>query len=274
MLNFVHIGIGQCGNRFAEQFGGRNRTAIAINTARVDMSGLDNKSISPKNQLHIALDGLKDGAGRDPEIGRRSMEANLDMICEAVIRATRDKPADRIVLWAGLGGGTGTGGVLPLMKRLTDDGYNFLHALPYADGFILYLMTGKMPLIRLAPGLNVLFESIRSEADIYPFACHECRQLLLAGVLLFAQFFGFQDFLILRQPALIFSIMFEPVQQVHGMADYNVVTFVHQGKTLRKEFVSLLSPDYGYCDCIHVMHLSSYYHTRKTALFPKNREQC
>ena len=66
MLNFVHIGIGQCGNRFAEQFGRRGRTALAINTARVDTSILNSKSISPKNQLHIALDGLKDGAGRNP----------------------------------------------------------------------------------------------------------------------------------------------------------------------------------------------------------------
>ena len=129
MLNFVHIGIGQCGNRFAEQFGSRNRTALAINTARVDMSSLDSKAISPKNQLHIALDGLKDGAGRDPEIGCKSMEANLDMICEAVRRATREKPADRIVLWAGLGGGTGTGGVLPLMKRLADEGYKVVLGL-------------------------------------------------------------------------------------------------------------------------------------------------
>ena len=157
MLNFVHIGIGQCGNRFAEQFGGRNRTAIAINTARVDMSGLDNKSISPKNQLHIALDGLKDGAGRDPEIGRRSMEANLDMICEAVIRATRDKPADRIVLWAGLGGGTGTGGVLPLMKRLTDDGYKVMLGLTLPkkkEGWVV-----RMNAIKSLTNLIAEFES-------------------------------------------------------------------------------------------------------------------
>ena len=157
MLNFVHIGIGQCGNRFAEQFGGRNRTAIAINTARVDMSGLDNKSISPKNQLHIALDGLKDGAGRDPEIGRRSMEANLDMICEAVIRATRDKPADRIVLWAGLGGGTGTGGVLPLMKRLTDDGYKVVLGLTLPkkkEGWVV-----RMNAIKSLTNLIAEFES-------------------------------------------------------------------------------------------------------------------
>lgn len=126
MLNFVHIGIGQCGNRFAEQFGKHGRIAMAINTARIDMSNLDNKAISPRNQIHIALNGAKDGAGRDPEIGRVSMENNLDMVYDAIMKATSAKPADRFVLWAGLGGGTGTGGIVPLMNRLTAEGHKVM----------------------------------------------------------------------------------------------------------------------------------------------------
>ena len=63
--------------------------------------------------------------------GRKSMEVNLDMICEAVRRATRERPADRIVLWAGFGGGTGTGGVFPLMKKLTSEGYKVALGLAF-----------------------------------------------------------------------------------------------------------------------------------------------
>lgn len=129
MLNFVHIGIGQCGNRFAEQFGRNGKLALAINTARIDMSGLDNKAISPKNQIHIALQGNKDGAGRDPEIGRKSMEGNLESVYETIKKAVDNVPVDRFVLWVGLGGGTGTGGVLPLMKYLLDKGHKVMLGL-------------------------------------------------------------------------------------------------------------------------------------------------
>lgn len=129
MLSFVHIGIGQCGNRLAEQFGKNGRLALAINTARVDMSSIDNKAIAPKNQIHIALQGNKDGAGRNPEIGKESMEANLDKVYEAITKATKDMAVDRYVLWAGLGGGTGTGGVAPLMQHLISKGHKVMLGL-------------------------------------------------------------------------------------------------------------------------------------------------
>ena len=126
MLNFVHIGIGQCGNRLAEQFGKSGRLAFAINTARVDMLNLDSKAIALKNQIHIAIEGNKDGAGRNPLIGKESMEANLDKVYEAIARATKDMAVDRFVLWAGLGGGTGTGGIVPLMQHLVANGHKVM----------------------------------------------------------------------------------------------------------------------------------------------------
>lgn len=129
MLNFVHIGIGQCGNRLAEQFGKNGRIAIAVNTARVDMYSLDSKAISPKNQIHIALSGNTDGAGRNPEIGRESMEKNLDNVYAVIQQATKNVSVARFVLWAGLGGGTGTGGVLPLMNYLIAKGHKVMLGL-------------------------------------------------------------------------------------------------------------------------------------------------
>ena len=88
MLNTVYIGIGQCGNRFADCFGKcsteeqeNNKgtagiAAVAINTAAGYMSMLTN--IRNENKLKITLDGRPEGAGSNPKIGRESMEENLD----------------------------------------------------------------------------------------------------------------------------------------------------------------------------------------------------
>lgn len=129
MLNFVHIGIGQCGNRFAEQFGKNGRIALAVNTARIDMSSINSKAINARNQIHIALPDSPDGAGRDPEIGRESMEANLEKVYDAIQKAIGDTHVDRIALWAGLGGGTGTGGIIPLMKYLMEKDFPLMLCL-------------------------------------------------------------------------------------------------------------------------------------------------
>lgn len=129
MLNFVHIGIGQCGNRFAELFGKRGRTALAVNTAMVDMSGLDEKAVPKKNRIHIAMEGAKDGAGRNPTVGRASMEENVSMVYDSIMKAVGGRAADWFVIWAGLGGGTGTGGIKPLMEKLIEEGKNVMLAV-------------------------------------------------------------------------------------------------------------------------------------------------
>ena len=177
MLNFVHIGIGQCGNRFAEQFGKNGRLAFAINTARVDMSSIDNKVIAPKNQIHIALPGNKDGAGRNPEVGKESMEANLDRVFETIVKSTKDIPVDRFVLWAGLGGGTGTGGVIPLMQFLVSKGLKVMLGLtiPRKQESWVVRMNAVKALTNILNAMNedrrnivpyILIDNDRVEGDI------------------------------------------------------------------------------------------------------------
>ena len=137
MLNTIYIGIGQCGNRFADCFakastedkavrnGGAGITSIAINTTEGDMSML--KNINEENKIMIRLNGRPEGAGRDPKIGQESMEANLPIIDECFKTVCKKAKMDNIdlcFLWAGLGGGTGTGGLLVLAKYLVKKGYN------------------------------------------------------------------------------------------------------------------------------------------------------
>lgn len=165
MLNFVHIGIGQCGNRFAEQFGKNGRLAIAINTARIDMVSIDRKAVSLKNQIHIAMNGHKDGAGRNPEIGRASMEANIEKVYDAIQKATNGVSVDRFCLWAGLGGGTGTGGVLPLMRYLLAKGHKVMLGLTLPrkkEGWVV-----RMNAIRALT--NILGELDEDRRNIVPY---------------------------------------------------------------------------------------------------------
>lgn len=137
MLNTVYIGIGQCGNRFADCFGkcsteeketkkgAAGIAAVAINTASGDMSMLTN--IRNENKIKITLDGRPEGAGRNPKIGRESMEENLDDVYTGIMAACDRAGMDRVdlcFLWAGLGGGTGTGGLQVLAEHLVNKGHN------------------------------------------------------------------------------------------------------------------------------------------------------
>ena len=152
MLNTLYIGIGQCGNRFADCFarystektelreGRAGVAAVAINTAAGDMSILEN--IPQENRVKITLNNHLDGAGRDPEVGRRSMEEHLAEVDNCIAMACSRAQMEHIdlcFLWAGLGGGTGTGGLLVLAEHLVEQGYDIAIGVTLptkAEGFI------------------------------------------------------------------------------------------------------------------------------------------
>lgn len=137
MINIVFVGIGQCGNRFANCFYEHAKdasyladnfssiTAVAVNTCYKDMSTLSNIPI--RNKIDIRLDGNLEGTGRNPQIGRESMEENLDDVYTGIMAACDRAGMDRVdlcFLWAGLGGGTGTGGLQVLAEHLVKKGHN------------------------------------------------------------------------------------------------------------------------------------------------------
>ena len=114
MLKFLFVGIGQCGNKFVDSFANQKNDAIAINTTQKDMLCLEN--INKQNLIDIAAAGTKGGAGKTPALGEKAMTEHLDEVMAKIEAVGND--ADYISLWAGLGGGTGSGGLPILLQTL------------------------------------------------------------------------------------------------------------------------------------------------------------
>lgn len=106
-LELCALGLGQAGGNLAAEFHRLGYRAAALNTARVDLRGLDSdgREFPPERQLYIGLDEL-DGAGKDPEYGKVCLEENAAAIRDLVTRELGS--CDALVLCAGLGGGTGS----------------------------------------------------------------------------------------------------------------------------------------------------------------------
>lgn len=96
------VGIGQCGNKIAEQFGKNKYQAIGINTAEEDMKSLNNI-----NKLKIGSYG---GSGKDRSLAIEQLKEDFPKIFNEIREQSNDK--DIIVLVSSLGGGTGSGSIV------------------------------------------------------------------------------------------------------------------------------------------------------------------
>ena len=79
-LNFGFIGVGQCGGNIANEFNKLGYKSIAINTSNTDLMKLNN--IQKNNRLLINT-GVQ-GAGKNPEIGRRALEEHIESVMRCV----------------------------------------------------------------------------------------------------------------------------------------------------------------------------------------------
>jgi cell division GTPase FtsZ len=107
-LDIAVIGLGQGGGNIAAEFARRGYRAMALNTARTDLSALgaaNHPTLSEAQRLYIGIDGY-DGAGADLNYGRQCVVESAERIREVVARHTEG--ADVVLLTAGLGGGTGS----------------------------------------------------------------------------------------------------------------------------------------------------------------------
>lgn len=128
MLDFLVVGIGQCGNKFADAFADMHTKAIAVNTTDKDMSRLAH--IDKQNLINISINN-NGGAGKTPEIGKISMIQNIEAVCSRIEAVGKD--SDYIILWAGLGGGTGSGGLPVLMRELKKREKNLIVGMTLPD---------------------------------------------------------------------------------------------------------------------------------------------
>ncbi len=114
-IEFSFIGLGQGGGRIAAEFSNRySYTSVAINTASVDLEKLP---LSTKSKLH--LDYGLDGAGRDIKLGQSAFEGNREKTLD-FLRLRIPKESNYHIVCVGGGGGTGSGGLVPVIEVLKE----------------------------------------------------------------------------------------------------------------------------------------------------------
>ena len=123
-MKLAMIGFGQAGGKIVDKFleydqrTGSNivRSAIAVNTARADLLGLER--IPEDNRVLIGQARVKGhGVGADNELGAEIAEEDIDEVQGAVDNIPVHE-IDAFLIVAGLGGGTGSGGSPVLAKHL------------------------------------------------------------------------------------------------------------------------------------------------------------
>lgn len=123
-MKLAMIGFGQAGGKIVDKFldydartgSGIVESAIAVNTARADLMGLEN--IPEGNRVLIGQARVKGhGVGADNELGAEIAEEDIDEI-QGAIDSIPVHEIDAFLIVAGLGGGTGSGGSPVLAKHL------------------------------------------------------------------------------------------------------------------------------------------------------------
>ena len=118
------IGFGQAGGKLVDKFlwydqqsgGNIVRTAVAVNTAKADLVGLEN--IPHEQRVLIGQSRVKGhGVGADNELGAEIAEEDLYEM-QGTIDSIPVHEVDAFLIIAALGGGTGSGGAPVLAKHL------------------------------------------------------------------------------------------------------------------------------------------------------------
>jgi cell division GTPase FtsZ len=148
-MKLAMIGFGQAGGKILDRFlaydqatgTGIVRSAIAVNTARADLLGLER--VPEENRVLIGQSRVKGhGVGADNELGAEIAEEDIDEIQGAVDQVPVHE-IDAFLITAGLGGGTGSGGSPVLAKHLdriyTEPVYG-LGVLPGSDEGGIYTL--------------------------------------------------------------------------------------------------------------------------------------
>ena len=154
-MKLAMIGFGQAGGKVVDQFleYDRNnnsnivRAAVAVNTAKADLLGLEN--IPQDQRVLIGQSRVKGhGVGADNELGAEIAEEDIDEVQGAIDNIPVHE-VDAFLVVAGQGGGTGSGGAPVLAKHLkriyTEPVYG-LGSLPGSDEGGIYTLNAARSL--------------------------------------------------------------------------------------------------------------------------------
>ena len=123
-MKLAMIGFGQAGGKIVDKFIEYDerhgseivRSAIAVNTAKADLMGLQH--VPQDKRVLIGQARVKGhGVGADNELGAEIAEEDIDEI-QGAIDSIPVHEVDAFLIVAGLGGGTGSGGAPVLAKHL------------------------------------------------------------------------------------------------------------------------------------------------------------
>ena len=142
-MKVVLIGVGQAGGKITQRLAeydyemdfGAVQGALAVNTARADLQNLD------VDTMLIGRDRVKGhGVGGDNELGAEIMQDEATEVMDG-LEGFLTSEAEAVVIVAGLGGGTGSGGAPALareLKRIHDLPVYVLGILPGRDEGAIY----------------------------------------------------------------------------------------------------------------------------------------
>jgi len=142
-MKVVLIGVGQAGGKITQRLAeydsemgfGAVQGALAVNTARADLQNLD------VDTMLVGRDRVKGhGVGGDNELGAEIMQDEATEVMDG-LDAHLTSEAEAVVIVAGLGGGTGSGGAPALareLKRIHDVPVYVLGVLPGRDEGAIY----------------------------------------------------------------------------------------------------------------------------------------
>ncbi len=148
-MKLALIGFGQAGGKIVDKFlwydqetqSNIVRSAVAINTAKADLMGLE--YVPQENRVLIGQSRVKGhGVGADNELGAEIAEEDIDEM-QGTIDSVPVHEIDAFLIIAALGGGTGSGGGPVLAKHLkriyTEPVYG-LGVLPASDEGGIYTL--------------------------------------------------------------------------------------------------------------------------------------
>ncbi len=123
-MKLAMIGFGQAGGKIVDKFleydqrtqSGIVRAAVAVNTARADLMGLQH--VPEENRVLIGQSRVKGhGVGADNELGAEIAEEDIDEV-QGAIDSIPVHEVDAFLIIAGMGGGSGSGGAPVIAKHL------------------------------------------------------------------------------------------------------------------------------------------------------------
>ncbi|GGL49854.1 tubulin/FtsZ family protein [Halocalculus aciditolerans] len=148
-MKLAMIGFGQAGGKILDKFieydkrtnAGIVRSAVAVNTAKADLMGLEH--VPESNRVLIGQSRVKGhGVGADNELGAEIAEEDIDEVQGAIDNIPVHE-VDAFLVLAGLGGGTGSGGspvVAKHLKRIYTEPVYGLGVLPGGDEGGIYTL--------------------------------------------------------------------------------------------------------------------------------------